>query len=144
MFLKTLQSDARYSKYIFKRFFPYTLIMTCTLLAINILVYSIVNYYRVGEALYLIDISIPTQIFMYIMPVILGCAQFRFLFARSGADFLGAMPTTRAQLFNSNIISGLASIFIMVGVNAVYLAISMPLVHPDTMIAPSMYLWYFI
>lgn len=143
MRLKTCQFSKNYFGYVFRRFFPYTIIMTLVLLAVNVLVYSMGNEFRIGESLYLIDVSIPTQIFMYIIPVILGCAQFRFLFTRNGADFFGSMPVTRAQLFNSNVLAGLASIVMVVGVNAVYLAVSMPLVHPSVMVAPSIYLWYF-
>ncbi len=143
MRLKTCQFSKNYFGYVFRRFFPYTIIMTLVLLAVNVLVYSMGNEFRIGESLYLIDISIPTQIFMYIIPVILGCAQFRFLFVRNGSDFFGSMPVTRAQLFNSNVLAGLASIVMVIGVNALYLAVSMPLVHPSVMVAPSIYLWYF-
>ena len=97
-----------------------------SLLIFLLCVIPFINLWMVGVNLlsknYVIDfydLSTVTSLIAFLLPLLLAFVLFGFVFKKSTVDFIMSKPITRKQIYGSNILGGIAFIFIIILLNTI-------------------------
>ena len=97
-----------------------------SLLIFLLCVIPFINLWMVGVNLlsknYVIDfydLSTITSLIAFLLPLLLAFVLFDFVFKKSTVDFIMSKPITRKQIYGSNILGGIAFIFIIILLNTI-------------------------
>lgn len=97
-----------------------------SLLIFLLCVIPFINLWMVGVNLlsknYVIDfydLSTVTSLIAFLLPLLLAFVLLGFVFKKSTVDFIMSKPITRKQIYGSNILGGIAFIFIIILLNTI-------------------------